>query len=87
MVSTTAIESRRTKPLLGEHGYDIDDPKMRALLVAHGPSFKQHATVPVVDVINVYVLLAKLLGVTALHNEGNPAATAGMLRMIALPSS
>jgi predicted AlkP superfamily pyrophosphatase or phosphodiesterase len=80
MVSTTATESKRAHPLLGEHGYDNDDPKMRAMFVAHGPSFKQHLTVPVFDNINVYALLTKLIGVKPLHNEGRPAATAGMLR-------
>jgi predicted AlkP superfamily pyrophosphatase or phosphodiesterase len=86
MVSTAAIESKRTHPLLGEHGYDSDDPKMRALFVAHGPSFKQHLTVPEFDNINVYVLLAKLIAVQPLRNHGSPAVTAGMLRMVALPS-
>ncbi|MDB6157713.1 MAG: hypothetical protein JWO04_1419 [Gammaproteobacteria bacterium] len=86
MVSTAGVESKRTQPLLGEHGYDNDGPKMRALFVAHGPSFKQHLTVPVFDNINVYVLLAKLMGLQPLHNEGNPAVSAGMLRMVALPS-
>jgi predicted AlkP superfamily pyrophosphatase or phosphodiesterase len=86
MVSTAAVESKRTLPLLGEHGYDNQDPKMRALFVAHGPSFKQHLTVPVFDNVNVYVLLARLLGLQPLHNEGSAAVTAGMLRMVALPS-
>jgi len=86
MVSTAAVEARRVRPPLGEHGYDNDGPKMRALFVAHGPSFKQHVTVPVVDMINVYPLLTRLIGVTARPNDGNPAATAGMLKMIALPS-
>jgi predicted AlkP superfamily pyrophosphatase or phosphodiesterase len=86
MVSTAAVESKRTHPLLGEHGYDNDDPKMRALFVAHGPSFKQHLTVPVFDNVNVYLLLAKLMGLQPLHNAGSAAATAGMLRMVALPS-
>jgi predicted AlkP superfamily pyrophosphatase or phosphodiesterase len=86
MVSTAAVESKRTQPLLGEHGYDSDGPKMRALFVAHGPSFKQHLTVPVFDNINVYLLLAKLMGLQPLHNDGNPAVSAGMLRMVALPS-
>jgi predicted AlkP superfamily pyrophosphatase or phosphodiesterase len=80
MVSTAATESKRTRPLLGEHGYDIDEPKMQALFVAHGPSFKQHLTVPVFDNINVYALLTKLIGVTPVPNEGSPAVTAAMLR-------
>jgi predicted AlkP superfamily pyrophosphatase or phosphodiesterase len=86
MISTTAAESQRAHLLLGEHGYDSDDPKMHALFVAHGPSFKQHLVVPVFDNINVYALLTKVMGITPLRNAGNPAATAGMLRMVALPS-
>jgi predicted AlkP superfamily pyrophosphatase or phosphodiesterase len=85
MVSTRAFEAKRGHPLLGEHGYDSDGPKMRALFVAHGPSFKQHLTVPVFDNINVYALLAKVLGIAPLRNEGNPQITAGMLRLVALP--
>jgi predicted AlkP superfamily pyrophosphatase or phosphodiesterase len=80
MVSTAAVESKRTHPLLGEHGYDNSDPKMQALFVAHGPSFNQHLTVPVFDNINVYALLTKLIGIKPLRNEGSPAATAAMLR-------
>jgi predicted AlkP superfamily pyrophosphatase or phosphodiesterase len=78
MVGTAAMASKRVP--LGEHGYDNDDPQMRALFVARGPAFKQHLTTPVFDNINVYVLLAKLLGVRPLQNEGSLAATAGMLR-------
>jgi hypothetical protein len=36
--------------------------------------------VPVFDNINVYALVAKLLGVKPLPNEGSPAATAAMLK-------
>ena len=86
MASLAAVESKRPHPLLGEHGYDSDGPKMHALFIAHGPSFKQHLTVPVFDNINVYVLLAKLMALQPLHNDGSAAVTAGMLRMVALPS-
>ncbi|MBS0422229.1 MAG: alkaline phosphatase family protein [Proteobacteria bacterium] len=71
IVSTAAAESKRARALLGEHGYDNNDPLMRALFVAHGPSFQQHLTEPVFDNINIYALLAKLLGVTARPNEGH----------------
>jgi predicted AlkP superfamily pyrophosphatase or phosphodiesterase len=87
MVSTNALESKRLRPILGEHGYDNSDAKMQALFVAHGPSFKQHLTVPVLDNINVYPLLTKLLGIRPPRNDGNPQVTAGMLRVVALPSS
>ena len=80
MASTAAIESKRAHPLLGEHGYDNEDPKMRAAFVAHGPSFKQHLTVPVFDNIQVYALLTHLIGVRPLHNHGSLDATRPMLR-------
>ena len=60
---------------------------MLALFIAHGPSFKQHVTVPVFDNINVYGLLAKLMGIQPVPNAGNPAVVAGMLRVVALPSA
>jgi len=41
------------------------------LFVAHGPSFKQHRSMAVFDNINVYSLLATLLGVTPRPNEGH----------------
>jgi predicted AlkP superfamily pyrophosphatase or phosphodiesterase len=80
MVTTAATASKTAHAPLGEHGYDNDDPQMRALFVAHGPSFKQHLVVPVFDNIHVYALLAKLMGVTPRATEGRLAVTAGMLR-------
>jgi predicted AlkP superfamily pyrophosphatase or phosphodiesterase len=80
MVSTAAAESKRLHPLLGEHGYDNDDPLMRALFVAHGPGFEQHRVVPEFDSINVYALLARVLGITPLPNDGQPGAASRILR-------
>jgi predicted AlkP superfamily pyrophosphatase or phosphodiesterase len=80
MVSAKALEAKRPHPILGEHGYDTDDPLMRAVFVAHGPSFKQHLSVPVFDNINVYVLLTRLLRIEPQHNDGKAGVTAGMLR-------
>ncbi len=55
----------------GEHGYDNDDPKMRALFVAHGPAFKRGLTVPEFDNVDIYPLLAKILGIKPAHNDGD----------------
>jgi predicted AlkP superfamily pyrophosphatase or phosphodiesterase len=80
MASTAAEEAKRAHPLLGEHGYDNDGPKMRALFVARGPSFKQHQVVAEFDNINVYALLAKVMGIEPLPNDGKLSATTTMLR-------
>jgi predicted AlkP superfamily pyrophosphatase or phosphodiesterase len=64
----------------GEHGYDNDDPKMRALFVARGPDFRQGLVVPEFDNVDVYPLLAHLLQIKPQPSDGNYAAVAGMLR-------
>jgi len=64
----------------GEHGYDNDDPNMRALFIAHGPAFKQGLTVDAFENVNVYPLLTHLLGIHPEPNDGDPKVTRGMLR-------
>ncbi len=63
----------------GEHGYDNDDPQMRALFVAHGPDFRQGLVVPEFDNVDVYPLLMHLLHIQPQLNDGDYAAVAGML--------
>ena len=80
MITTASTASRTAHVPLGEHGYDNNEPQMRALFVGRGPAFKQHLSVPVFDNIHVYALLAKLSGVTPRPNEGRLAVSARMLR-------
>lgn len=47
----------------GAHGFDPYDPTMRAVFVAHGPSFKPGVALPVFDNVDVYALLAQVTGV------------------------
>jgi predicted AlkP superfamily pyrophosphatase or phosphodiesterase len=63
----------------GEHGYDIDDPNMRALFVAHGPAFRHGLVVPEFDNVDVYPLLARILKIDPQHNDGDFAAVKPML--------
>ena len=56
---------------VGEHGYDNDDPKMRALFVAHGPAFRRGLVVPEFDSVDIYPLLAHIVGIKAQPNDGN----------------
>lgn len=64
----------------GEHGYDNADPMMRALFIAHGPAFRQGLTVPEFENVNVYPLLAHVLGIKPEANDGDLKVTRGMLR-------
>ena len=62
----------------GSHGYDPALPSMRATFVAAGPAFRPGITLPAVDNVDVYPLLAHLLGVAPAPNDGtldtfNPA--------------
>jgi predicted AlkP superfamily pyrophosphatase or phosphodiesterase len=63
----------RRKPdtrVTGAHGYDPEEPDMRALFLAWGPSVRRGATVATFDNVDVYPLLARLIGVTPVKGDG-----------------
>jgi predicted AlkP superfamily pyrophosphatase or phosphodiesterase len=76
------IEWRHGKPYdgLGEHGYDNANLDMRALFLARGPDFKSGATIGEFPNVDVYELLARLLGISPAKNDGTLAPFAGVLR-------
>jgi len=63
----------------GEHGYDNDDPNMRALFVAHGPAFRHGLVVPEFDNVDIYPLLTLVLGIRAAPNDGDFSVVAPLL--------
>jgi predicted AlkP superfamily pyrophosphatase or phosphodiesterase len=72
--------ARRTQPMSrGEHGYDNLDPSMRALFVAHGPSIARGVTVAPFPNVDVYPLLAHLIGIDPLPNDGHLEDLRGVL--------
>ncbi len=62
---------------LGEHGYDIDDPEMRAIFIGHGPGFRKGVVIPPFDNVDVYPLLAWLLDVEVEPGDGDLARVRG----------
>ncbi|WP_243042312.1 ectonucleotide pyrophosphatase/phosphodiesterase [Dyella sedimenti] len=74
------VAKHKGKLSLGEHGYDNEAPQMQALFVAHGPAFRQGATVPSFPNVDVYPLMAHLLGLPAAANDGDYQAVQDMLR-------
>jgi predicted AlkP superfamily pyrophosphatase or phosphodiesterase len=64
---------------VGEHGYDNDDPKMRALFVAHGPAFKHGLVMPEFDNVDIYPLLTRVLNIKPQPNDGNFSEVEAML--------
>ena len=64
----------------GSHGFDPALPSMRALFIGHGPAFRAGAQLPVFDNVDVYPLLARLVGVGAEPGVGEIARVLPALR-------
>lgn len=72
--------AKRNGPMSrGEHGYDNLDPTMRALFVAHGPSIGHGVTIAPFPNVDVYPLLAHLIGIEPLPNDGHLKDVEGVL--------
>ena len=80
LVETRAAVGHRTRPLLGEHGYDNAAPEMSALFIASGPAFRRGRVVGPFPNVDVYPLLTHVLGVQGAPNDGDFDAVKGMLR-------
>lgn len=57
----------------GSHGYDPALASMRATFIAHGPAFRKGVTIAAFDNVDVYPLMARLLGIPAGENDGDIA--------------
>lgn len=73
-------ESGQEEALKGEHGYAPEEPTMRAVFVADGPSFTDGARIAAFDNVDVYPLLAHLLHIEAAPNDGDIAPLRPALR-------
>ncbi|RAK61586.1 alkaline phosphatase family protein [Phenylobacterium hankyongense] len=67
------------KPEVGNHGFDPYAPEMAAVFVANGPAFRPGARPPVFDNVDVYPLVARLIGVKPEPSDGRLADLAGVL--------
>lgn len=66
-------------PELGTHGFDPYSPEMAAVFVASGPAFKPGVKLPTFDNVDVYPLLARLIGVKPQPNDGQLGPVRGAL--------
>ena len=71
-IYNTAAVARRppANKVTGAHGYDNDAVEMRALFLAWGPSVRRGATVATFDNVDVYSLLARMIGVAPVKGDG-----------------
>jgi predicted AlkP superfamily pyrophosphatase or phosphodiesterase len=72
-VTPQKLAARRPGTTRGSHGYDPADPSMRALFIAQGPAFRQGVEIAPFDNVDVYPLLAKLIGIEPEANDGDIA--------------
>lgn len=80
-ISTTEYLAKHKGTLsLGEHGYDNADPLMQALFIAHGPGFQSGLRYHSFPNVDVYPLMAHLLGITPAFNDGHLSDVQGMLK-------
>lgn len=79
LVTTHAAAHTRWARWRGTHGYDNRAPSMRAIFVAEGPSFQRGVTVSPFANVDVYGLLAHILGVSPEKNDGDFARMQPML--------
>ena len=56
----------------GAHGYDPELPSMRALFLATGPAFAHGRVIAPFDNVDIYPMLARLLGLQPLPGDGAP---------------
>lgn len=81
LVITRAIAAAYgNRPIYGDHGYDPSDPKMAALFVAVGPDFREGVTVPDFPNVDVYPMLAQLLHIAPLPNDGDDSLAKAALK-------
>ena len=71
---------RRPAGTRGSHGFDPATPEMRAIFIASGPSFRSGAVLPAFDNVDVYPLLAHLLGIAPAVHDGSIDALLPALR-------
>lgn len=75
----THAQFARYPRLRGNHGYEPTEPTMKAIFIAHGPAFRTGITLPEFDNVEVYPMLAKVLGVKAERSDAARTHTAAML--------
>lgn len=80
LVTTHAEVARRTFELKGTHGYDNLAPAMRAIFIAHGPSFRREYVSPAFPNVDVYPLLAHIFGIKPETNDGKLSDVMSLLK-------
>lgn len=80
-VSTRASHARNPARFDGgAHGYDHRLPAMQGIFLGHGPAFREATTAGPLSIVDLYVLMTDILGVTPAPNDGNPDVADSLLK-------
>ncbi|HYV05259.1 MAG TPA: ectonucleotide pyrophosphatase/phosphodiesterase [Blastocatellia bacterium] len=74
LITRKRFEERKAKGdlnLRGGHGYDNELASMRATFIARGPAFKKGAVIDPFENIQIYNMMAKILGLAPAPNDGD----------------
>ena len=74
LITRARFDERKAKGkegLKGGHGYDNELPSMRAIFIANGPAFKRGALIEPFENIQLYDVMARILGLKAAPNDGD----------------
>lgn len=71
---------RKVYSSFGTHGYDNQNTDMHAIFYAYGPAFKENHLQPTFNNVDLYILIANILGLEPAETDGNFEHVKGMLR-------
>ena len=74
-----SIPTNRATELKGDHGQDPVDPLMHGLFIAKGPAFRSGVVIDRLQSVEVYNLMAMVLGLEPAPNDGSPGAFESIL--------
>lgn len=77
----TVFNLRGRRIIPGMHGFDNTIPEMGATFYAWGPAFKPHQKIGSFENVNVYPMIARILGLTITSTiDGSPEVLGGTLK-------
>lgn len=80
LLSAHAPDPHKSQPK-GMHGYDVEKfPAMRGIFYAEGPDLKSGVRIPAFENVNIYPLIARLLGLDAPKTDGSLEVLKGVLK-------
>ncbi|RLD50196.1 MAG: alkaline phosphatase family protein, partial [Bacteroidetes bacterium] len=78
--SWSLVSEKKKKVGKGTHGYDNDNKDMHAIFYAYGPAFKSNYTASTFTNVDIYPLIANILGLQPAKTDGDIENVKGVLK-------